>query len=67
MQTISLTATGVTVVTELRRPPRSRSSSRMWFDPLRWAPTEHTKSDLITRDEAQAGGMVLRGRHPTPA
>lgn len=59
VRTISLTAAGVTAVTELETTTPQRVEQPYAFDRLRWVPTEHTKSDLITHAEAQADGMVL--------
>jgi hypothetical protein len=58
MRAISLTPAGVTAVTELETTTPQRVEQQYAFDRLRWAPTEHTKSDLITHAEAQAAGMV---------
>jgi hypothetical protein len=57
--TIRLTAAGTQSVVELGTTTPQRVEQQYAFDRLRWIPTEHTKTDLITRDEAQIAGAVL--------
>ncbi|MBF6336839.1 hypothetical protein IU450_13185 [Nocardia abscessus] len=57
--TIRLTAAGEKSVVELGTTTPQRVEQHYAFDRLRWIPTEHTKADVITRDEAQTAGAVL--------
>lgn len=57
--TIRLTAAGAKAVAESETTTPQRVEQSYAFDRLRWTPTEHTKNDVITRDEAQISGMVF--------
>ncbi len=57
-RSISLTAAGTKAVIDLETTTPQRVEQQYAFDRLRWVPTEHTKNDIITRDEAQAGGLL---------
>jgi hypothetical protein len=59
VRSISLTAAGTKAVTDLEIATPQRVEQPYAFDRLRWVPTEHTRSEIIARDEAQAGGLVL--------
>ncbi|MGW4368009.1 hypothetical protein ACWEKT_20430 [Nocardia takedensis] len=57
--TIRLTAAGARSVDELGTTTPQRVEQQYAFDRLRWTPTEHTKTDVITREEARSVGAVL--------
>ncbi|MDQ3576054.1 MAG: hypothetical protein M3443_00280 [Actinomycetota bacterium] len=59
VRTIRLTETGVQAATDLNTTTPQRVEQNNAFDRLLWVPTEHTKTDLISRDQAQAAGRVL--------
>lgn len=57
--TIHLTATGAKSVAELETTSPQRVEQQYAFDRLQWIPTEHTKTDVITRDQAHSTGTVF--------
>ena len=59
LRSVSLTAAGIKAVTDLETSTPQRVEQPYAFDRLRWVPTEHTKSDIITRDAARADGLVV--------
>jgi hypothetical protein len=59
VHTIRLTAAGAKAVAESQTTTPQRVEQPYAFDRLRWMPTEHTKNDVVTRNDAQTAGMVF--------
>ncbi|MCK2240986.1 MULTISPECIES: hypothetical protein [unclassified Crossiella] len=59
VRTLRLTPAGVKAVTELETTTPQRVEQTNAFDRLQWVPAEYSKSELITRDQAKASGMVF--------